>query len=158
VLVLVRSARDPQPVIAEGEWHGEILAAPRGAGGFGYDPLFFVPSGGCSSAELPAEQPRTPSATAPWPSAASPSACARRSDGAPRHPIAEGRDAAPGDGLAALPPLSLYVHFPWCLQQVPLLRLQFARGARGGGIPEPAYLAALIADLEQSLPRSGAGR
>ncbi len=55
VLVLVRSAADPQPVIAEGEWHGEILAAPRGAGGFGYDPLFLVPSANCSSAELTAE-------------------------------------------------------------------------------------------------------
>lgn len=52
VLVLVRHAEDPQPVIAEGEWHGEILRAPRGAGGFGYDPLFFVPSMDCSSAEL----------------------------------------------------------------------------------------------------------
>ena len=52
VLVLVRSASDPQPVIAEGEWHGEILTAPRGAGGFGYDPLFLVPSANCSSAEL----------------------------------------------------------------------------------------------------------
>jgi len=55
VLVLVRGASDPQPVIAEGEWHGEILTAPRGAGGFGYDPLFLVPSASCSSAELTAE-------------------------------------------------------------------------------------------------------
>ena len=55
VLVLLRHAEDPQPVIAEGEWHGEILAAPRGAGGFGYDPLFLVPSANCSSAELTAE-------------------------------------------------------------------------------------------------------
>ncbi len=55
VLVLVRHAEDPQPVIAEGEWHGEILAAPRGAGGFGYDPLFLVPSANCSSAELSEE-------------------------------------------------------------------------------------------------------
>ncbi|MBK6632763.1 MAG: RdgB/HAM1 family non-canonical purine NTP pyrophosphatase [Betaproteobacteria bacterium] len=52
VLVLVRHAEDPQPIIAEGEWHGEILHAPRGEGGFGYDPLFFVPSMDCSSAEL----------------------------------------------------------------------------------------------------------
>lgn len=56
VLVLLRSAADPQPVIAEGEWHGEILAAPRGTGGFGYDPLFLVPSANRSSAELTAEQ------------------------------------------------------------------------------------------------------
>ncbi len=55
VLVLVRHAEDPQPVIAEGEWHGEILTAPRGAGGFGYDPLFLVPSANRSSAELAAE-------------------------------------------------------------------------------------------------------
>lgn len=55
VLVLVRHADDPQPVIAEGEWHGEILPAPRGSGGFGYDPLFLVPAAGCSSAELAPE-------------------------------------------------------------------------------------------------------
>jgi XTP/dITP diphosphohydrolase len=55
VLVLVRHAEDPQPVIAEGEWHGEILPAPHGSGGFGYDPLFLVPSANCSSAELTAE-------------------------------------------------------------------------------------------------------
>ncbi|MBA3903763.1 MAG: non-canonical purine NTP pyrophosphatase, RdgB/HAM1 family [Rhodocyclaceae bacterium] len=55
VLVLVRHPDDPQPVIAEGEWHGEILRERRGAGGFGYDPLFFVPSLNCSSAELAPE-------------------------------------------------------------------------------------------------------
>jgi XTP/dITP diphosphohydrolase len=54
VLVLVRSADDPQPIIAEGEWHGEILPASRGEGGFGYDPLFFVPSQGKTAAELDA--------------------------------------------------------------------------------------------------------
>ena len=42
VLVLVRHADDPQPIIACGEWHGKILEAARGQGGFGYDPLFFV--------------------------------------------------------------------------------------------------------------------
>jgi XTP/dITP diphosphohydrolase len=52
VLVLCRFADDPQPIIAEGEWHGEILDAPRGGGGFGYDPLFLIPELGCSSAEL----------------------------------------------------------------------------------------------------------
>ncbi len=53
VLVFIRHAQDPTPVICQGSWHGEILQAPRGAGGFGYDPLFFVPSHDCSSAELP---------------------------------------------------------------------------------------------------------
>jgi XTP/dITP diphosphohydrolase len=45
-----------QPLVAAGEWRGEILRAGRGDGGFGYDPLFFVPECGCSSAELPAEE------------------------------------------------------------------------------------------------------
>ena len=55
VLVFVRHADDPQPVIAEGEWHGEIVDAPRGNGGFGYDPLFFVPEFGQTAAEMDAE-------------------------------------------------------------------------------------------------------
>jgi XTP/dITP diphosphohydrolase len=52
VLALLRHADDPEPLIAEGSWHGRILAAPRGAGGFGYDPVFFDPERGCSAAEL----------------------------------------------------------------------------------------------------------
>lgn len=52
VLVFVRHADDPQPVIAEGEWHGEIVDAPRGNGGFGYDPYFFLPDAGKTAAEL----------------------------------------------------------------------------------------------------------
>jgi len=52
VLVLVRHRDDPQPLIAEGEWFGEVLAAPRGSGGFGYDPLFWLPELGRSAAEL----------------------------------------------------------------------------------------------------------
>ena len=55
VMVLVRHADDPQPVIVEGNWHGEILESPRGAGGFGYDPLFLDVKLGKSGAELPAE-------------------------------------------------------------------------------------------------------
>lgn len=52
VLVLMRHADDPQPIIAEGEWHGEIAHEERGDGGFGYDPLFWVPEHGRMSAEL----------------------------------------------------------------------------------------------------------
>lgn len=52
VLVMVRSATDPQPLIAEGEWHGQILATPRGEGGFGYDPYFLLPDMGQTAAEL----------------------------------------------------------------------------------------------------------
>lgn len=53
VIVVMRHAGDPQPLIAEGEWHGEVLRAPRGSGGFGYDPLFFDPIVGQTGAELP---------------------------------------------------------------------------------------------------------
>lgn len=52
VIVLVRHAEDPQPLIAEGLWRGRILHAPRGDGGFGYDPVFFDPAHGGSAAEL----------------------------------------------------------------------------------------------------------
>ena len=52
VVVLVHHADDPQPLIAEGEWHGEIAHEERGEGGFGYDPLFWLPELGKMSAEL----------------------------------------------------------------------------------------------------------
>jgi XTP/dITP diphosphohydrolase len=52
VLVLVRHADDPEPLIAEGRWHGEILDAPRGANGFGYDPYFFLPDLNATAAQL----------------------------------------------------------------------------------------------------------
>jgi XTP/dITP diphosphohydrolase len=51
-IVALRSAVDPEPLIAVGRWHAEVLDAPRGAGGFGYDPLVFVPSLGKTVAEL----------------------------------------------------------------------------------------------------------
>lgn len=53
VMILVRSPLDPQPIIAEGSWHGEIIDTPRGSGGFGYDPYFLVPEMGQTGAELP---------------------------------------------------------------------------------------------------------
>ena len=57
VLVYVRHADDPQPVIADGVWAGEIVAQARGNGGFGYDPHFWIPSLGKCTAELtPAEK------------------------------------------------------------------------------------------------------
>lgn len=54
VLVLVRSADDPQPIVADAMWRGEILTAAQGNGGFGYDPLFWLPALGQSVAELDA--------------------------------------------------------------------------------------------------------
>ena len=52
VIVLARHADDPEPLIAEGRWQGEVLAVPRGAGGFGYDPYFLLPEHGRTAAEL----------------------------------------------------------------------------------------------------------
>lgn len=52
VMVYVRYADDPQPLIGEGRWHGEIIDTPRGDGGFGYDPYFLVPEFGKTGAEL----------------------------------------------------------------------------------------------------------
>ncbi|RLJ68425.1 RdgB/HAM1 family non-canonical purine NTP pyrophosphatase [Sulfurisoma sediminicola] len=56
VLVFVRHADDPQPLIVEGEWHGEIVDVPRGANGFGYDPYFLVPDLGRTAAEITSEE------------------------------------------------------------------------------------------------------
>ncbi|MGI9142528.1 MAG: RdgB/HAM1 family non-canonical purine NTP pyrophosphatase [Fluviibacter sp.] len=56
VLVLVRHADDPQPIIAEGNWQGEILTEARGEDGFGYDPLFWVSAAGKSAAEMPPQE------------------------------------------------------------------------------------------------------
>jgi XTP/dITP diphosphohydrolase len=52
VMVLMRRGDDPQPLLAEGDWRGEILRQPRGTGGFGYDPLFLDPMLGKTGAEL----------------------------------------------------------------------------------------------------------
>lgn len=55
LMVYLRHAADPTPLICQGTWEGRILSAPRGSGGFGYDPVFFVPDQQCSAAELPPE-------------------------------------------------------------------------------------------------------
>ena len=55
LMVYLRHAHDPVPLICQGTWEGRILFAPRGDNGFGYDPVFYVPTHDCSSAELPPE-------------------------------------------------------------------------------------------------------
>ena len=55
LMVYLRHEFDPTPVICQGTWEGRILFEPRGSNGFGYDPIFFVPTHNCSSAELPPE-------------------------------------------------------------------------------------------------------
>jgi len=56
VIVLMRHAADPSPLICEGDWEGMIQLQPSGDGGFGYDPYFYLPEKGCSSAELSAAE------------------------------------------------------------------------------------------------------
>jgi len=58
-LIALRSAHDPEPLIAFGRWGGEILTAPQGEGGFGYDPLMFIPALGQTVASLPTEVKNT---------------------------------------------------------------------------------------------------
>jgi XTP/dITP diphosphohydrolase len=55
-MVLVKSADDPRPLVAEGTWHGEIARAPGGENGFGYDPLFLVTARELTAAELPEDE------------------------------------------------------------------------------------------------------
>ena len=55
LMVYMQHANDPTPLICQGTWEGRILTAARGDNGFGYDPVFFVPTHDCSSAELPAD-------------------------------------------------------------------------------------------------------
>jgi XTP/dITP diphosphohydrolase len=56
VLALVRHEHDPEPIIAEGTWHGTVIDVPRGTGGFGYDPHFLDAATGLTAAELPLER------------------------------------------------------------------------------------------------------
>lgn len=55
VIVFLRHAKDPMPLICQGTWEGRILLNEQGENGFGYDPLFYVPTHDCASAELPAD-------------------------------------------------------------------------------------------------------
>jgi XTP/dITP diphosphohydrolase len=55
VLVYLRYPHDPTPLVCQGTWEGRVLHAPQGEGGFGYDPIFYVPGEACSAAELSAD-------------------------------------------------------------------------------------------------------
>ncbi len=56
IMVMMRHVDDPQPIIVDGAWHGEIILEPKGEGGFGYDPYFYLHELGKTSAQLSAEQ------------------------------------------------------------------------------------------------------
>lgn len=59
LLVYMRHANDPTPLICQGSWEGRLLTVPKGNGGFGYDPIFWVAATHCTAAELSAEQKHT---------------------------------------------------------------------------------------------------
>lgn len=59
LIVFMRSHTDPVPIITQGSWEGRILEAPQGDGGFGYDPIFYVPTHNCSGGELPLDVKNT---------------------------------------------------------------------------------------------------
>ena len=59
LIVFMRSHTDPVPIVTQGSWEGRILEAPQGDGGFGYDPIFYVPTHNCSGGELPLEVKNT---------------------------------------------------------------------------------------------------
>jgi len=59
LIVFMRSHTDPVPIITQGSWEGRILEAPQGDGGFGYDPIFYVPTHGCSGGQLPLDVKNT---------------------------------------------------------------------------------------------------
>jgi len=56
VMAFLAHAEDPSPILAEGTWEGLVASEPAGGGGFGYDPIFYLPEFGCTSAELPAAE------------------------------------------------------------------------------------------------------
>ncbi|MGD8784267.1 MAG: XTP/dITP diphosphatase [Thioalkalispiraceae bacterium] len=56
LMVLMKHANDPTPLICQGTWEGEIVDTPRGDNGFGYDPIFYVPTENCTSAQLPPDK------------------------------------------------------------------------------------------------------
>lgn len=56
LMVVMKHENDPTPLICQGTWEGEIVDTPQGDNGFGYDPIFYVPSEGCTSAQLPADK------------------------------------------------------------------------------------------------------
>ena len=156
----VRHARRSGAAHRRGRWHGTIVDAPRGDGGFGYDPHFLDDDDrphrrrASARAQERAVASRQGDARADRPPATEPARRAwllHRRDA-----LAAVETSARAPRFAALPPLALYVHIPWCVRKCPYC--DFNSHEARGDVPEDAYVDALIADLETRCRRSGAAR
>ena len=135
-MVLVRHAADPQPLIGEGYWWGEIRAQARGHNGFGYDPHFYLPELGKTAAELD-QRRRTGCRTAARRCANWSKNCAaflnRNAFSRCAYAVAPSSFAAGRKAEGAAAAVAVRAH-PLVREEMPLLRLQFARGpGRGAG-------------------------
>ena len=155
LMVYMRHAKDPTPLIFQGTWEGRILHAPRGDNGFGYDPVFFVPTHNCSSAELEPDVKN----------------CLSHRGQALRKlvaALAERPDkrllqlpATWPNGICTMfnfkrpPPLSLYIHFPWCMKKCPYCDFN---SHAVNDIPRRRLHPALLKDLDRNCPRLGTHR
>jgi hypothetical protein len=101
VLAFLRSAHDPLPLIATGLWEGRLLREARGSGGFGYDPIFYVPEHDCSAAEL---APATKNRSSHRARAMAALRCAF---------------STVHGSLKPARAVGLYVHLPWCVRKCP---------------------------------------
>ena len=143
----MRAPFDPEPLIAVGRAAGEIAQAPRGAHGFGFDPVMFIPAFGKTFAELPPEVKNANSHRGQ---------AAKQMVQLIREMMLMTKDVQaylrPGTlQLPALPPLSLYIHLPWCLKKCPYCDFN-SHEMQPAAMPESRYLDALVADLEAALP------
>ncbi len=131
-MVYLRWPEDPSPVIVQAAWEGRIGRVARGAGGFGYDPLFLVGDGARTAAEFaPADKNLAQSSR---PGAARPGRRTRV-----RRDMIDARQI----------PLALYVHLPWCVRKCPYCDFN-SHAVPAGGIAEQAYVTALQRDLEHA--------
>jgi hypothetical protein len=153
-LVAVRHADDPEPLVACGRWPGEILRRAARAGRLRLRPADVHPGAGRQRGRTRRRGEEPPQPPRAGRGADARAACARPGPLADAAPIRL-HYLRPGTlQLAALPPLSLYVHLPWCLKKCPYCDFnshhEVAPAARD--LPEARYLDALRADLEAALP------
>ena len=135
---------DPAPLIAEGVWEGCIARAPRGSGGFGYDPYFWLPELERDRGGARPGREESAAAIAAWRCARCASSSRSRMSGGTRGtltPASQPRRRS----------LALYVHMPWCVRKCPYC--DFNSHQLKSAAPDAGYIDALIRDFDAELPR-----